>query len=41
MRYHRYRHEAFEHHVADICVRAADSVKSEKAAPKTNEPAPQ
>jgi hypothetical protein len=41
MRYHHGRREAFERHVADVCVRAADSVKTEKAAPKTNEPTPQ
>jgi hypothetical protein len=38
-----YRHEAFERHVAEVCVGAANSLKGDKAAPKvepqTGEPA--
>jgi len=40
MRHHRYHRDAWEHHVADVCVRAADSAKGEKAAPKSAAPEP-
>jgi hypothetical protein len=35
MRYHRCRREAFEQHVADVCVGAANRAKAGEAPPKT------
>jgi len=41
MRYHRCHREAFERHVADVCVDAANRAQSGQAAPKAPLPAPE
>ena len=45
MHHHRYQRNAWERHVADVCVGAArnakgDNVKSDNPAPKTESPEP-
>jgi hypothetical protein len=39
MRHHRHHREAFERHVAEVCVGAANSLRNERAAPRPGEPA--
>lgn len=41
MRYHRCHREAFERHVADVCVDAANRAQSGPAAPRAPLPAPE
>jgi hypothetical protein len=45
MHHHRYERDAWERHIADVCVGASrhvkgDSVKNDNAAPKTESPEP-
>jgi hypothetical protein len=41
MRHHRYHREAFERHVAEVCLGAANSLKTDQAgsAPRSGPPA--
>jgi hypothetical protein len=41
MRYHRCHRDAFERHVADVCVDAANRAQSGQPAPKAPPPTPE